>query len=118
MDLRQKQLAEWEARNFPRSRYESMTKDQLIDTILIMQVTIGMAEEVGEISHAVLKGIQGIRDGVGGIKKDAIGDGFGDTMIYGMQLLSKFKMNAEEELDKTINTVLARDWNNDPSEGK
>lgn len=117
MDLRQKELAEWESRNFPRARYESMSKEQLIDIILIFQATVGMAEEVGEVCHAILKGVQGIREGVGGIRKDLVADGVGDAMVYGTQLLSKVGVDAETEIEKTINTVLNRDWTNNPHQG-
>ena len=40
IDLKQIELKEWQERNFPRSRYEAMTKDQLIDMILAMQFTL------------------------------------------------------------------------------
>jgi NTP pyrophosphatase (non-canonical NTP hydrolase) len=110
IDLKQKELHDWQAKNFPRDRYEAMRKEELIDIIITLQVTLGMCEEVGEIAHAVLKGTQNIREGVDGIDKEKVGDGFGDVNIYGQQLMSELKLDAEKEIEKATNTVLARNW--------
>jgi len=115
IDLKQTMLKNWQEKNFPRSRYEAMTKDELIDMILIMQFTLGMAEEVGEICHHILKGAQGIRGGVNGIDKKQVADGFGDTIVFGEQLCSALDINAEEEVSEVIDAVLKRNWKEDPS---
>jgi len=115
IDLKQKELAEWQNRNFPRSRYEEMTKDQLIDMILAMQFSLGMAEEVGEVAHHILKGVQGIRNGVNGFDVNQIADGVVDSGVFGQQLLSLFDIDSEKETEKVIDTVLQRDWLNNPS---
>jgi len=115
IDLRQKELAEWQNRNFPRSRYEEMTKDQLIDMILAMQFSLGMAEEVGEVAHHILKGVQGIRNGVNGFDVEQIGDGVVDSGVFGQQLLSHFGIDSEKVTEVVIDAVLRRDWLNNPS---
>jgi len=117
IDLKQKQLKEWQERNFPRSRYESMTKDQLIDLILPLQMALGMCEEVGEVAHAVLKGSQNIREGVKGIDKEAVFDGCGDVNIFATQLLSSLNMSVEQAYSITIHYILKRDWINNPENG-
>jgi NTP pyrophosphatase (non-canonical NTP hydrolase) len=115
IDLRQKELKDWQDRNFPRSKYEHMGKDQLIDIIITMQCALGIAEEAGETCHHVLKGIQRIREGLNGIDKKQIADGVTDTLIYGLQLLSQNDVDAEKEIEEVTDKVLARDWTKDPS---
>jgi len=117
IDLKQKELKEWQERNFPRSRYEAMTKDQLIDMILAMQFTLGMAEEVGEVAYHILKGIQAIRGGINGFNINQIADGVVDSGVFGQQLLSHFGVDSEKETSKVIDEVLKRDWKEDPSGG-
>jgi hypothetical protein len=118
IDLKQKELKEWQDRNFPRSRYEIMSKDQLIDMIIAIQFTLGMAEEVGEIAHHILKGIQGIRGGVNGFDINQIADGVVDTGVFGQQLLSHFGVDSEKETAKVIDEVLRRNWIDNPEGDK
>jgi len=115
IDLRQKELSDWEEKNFPRNRYENMSKDELINTVLILQTALGVVEEAGEIAHHVLKGSQGIRGGVDGYDKDEITDGVGDVNIYSTQLLSKFNIDAEAGITETIDSVLNRNWQEHPT---
>lgn len=115
MDLKQKELKEWQDHNFPRRRYEILSKDQLIDMIILLQVALGINEEAGEIAHAVLKGTQGIREGINGIDKELVADGVSDNFIYGLQLLSELKVDAEAEIPKVIDQVLQRNWLDNPT---
>lgn len=114
IDLKQKELKEWQDRNFPRSRYENMTHDELVDMVLLLQFALGMAEEVGEVCHHVLKGTQGIRGGTNGMNKKEIADGVADTGIFGLQLLSRLDVDAEQEISEVTEAVLARDWKESP----
>ena len=98
MDLQQQELALWQERNFGKHDDD------------ILKCALGMSEEVGEVCHHVLKGTQHIRGGVDGIDVMEVADGVADVVIYGIQLLSKLGLDAEEEIAKTINNVLARDW--------
>lgn len=117
VSLRQKELAVWQEKNFPKARLMEMSKEDLVEMIVKLQVALGMAEEVGEICHHVLKGTQKIRGGIDGINRAEVADGFGDVMIYGTQLCSRTGIDAEKAINDTIDVVLARDWIGNP-EGK
>lgn len=117
IDLKQTELKKWQDNNFPRSRYEDMTKDQLIDMILVMQMALGVAEEAGELVHHVLKGSQGIREGINGFDKVEIADAVSDGLIFGMQALSLLEVDAEREIETVTNKVLKRDWVSNPEDG-
>ena len=110
IDLKQKELYEWQSRNFPRERYLVLSKEQLVDIIYTLQVTLGICEEAGEVAHHVLKGIQGIREGINGIDKEQVADGIADTLVYGQQLASELKIDLETEIPKVIDSVLQRNW--------
>ncbi len=102
IDLRQQELLEWQERNFGKHDDDAL------------KCALGMAEEVGEVCHHVLKGTQRIRGGVNGINKKEVADGVADVLIYGIQLLSKLDMDAGHEIEKVIHNVLARDWVENP----
>lgn len=104
IDLKQKELAAWQAYNFGIATPE--------------QVTLGMAEEVGELCHAILKRSQNIREGHNSNCLHEIADAFGDVMIYGIQLMSIEGLDAEQVLRATIDHVLTRDWRKNPQNGK
>lgn len=101
---------------------------------------LGMTEELGELSHAVLKGWQGIR----GSKEEhdaAARDAVGDLLVYACgfviarareeceQLRREGALTAEEErrvwdkwslqsiLETTWTEVRARDWSQNPRNG-
>jgi NTP pyrophosphatase (non-canonical NTP hydrolase) len=103
IDLKQKELCKWQLKNFGHA------------PIIPEQLALGMAEEVGEVCHHVLKGVQHIRGGVKGVNKAEVADGVADVLIYGLQLLSYYEIDAEEEIAKVIEQVLARDWVKNPS---
>lgn len=101
IDLRQKELAAWQERNF--------------GVPLIEHVTLGISEECGEVCHHVLKGQQRIRGGKDGIDVTQVADGVADTLIYGIQLLTLLGVDAETVIAATIEQVLARDWTKNKS---
>jgi NTP pyrophosphatase (non-canonical NTP hydrolase) len=103
IDLKQKELAEWQDRNF------GMPEDTAL------KCALGMSEEVGEVCHHVLKGTQRIRGGKNGINKKEVADGVADVLIYGINLLSFLEINAEKEISEVIEKVLKRDWKTNPS---
>lgn len=106
IDLKQKELDVWQAKNFGRHDDDAL------------KCALGMAEEVGEVCHHVLKGTQKIRGGIDGLNKAEIADGVADTLIYGLQLLSVIGVDAEKEIVSVIDKVLARDWKKDPTGSK
>ena len=101
--LRQYDFTEWELRNFG---FQEPFKN-----------LAGMTEELGELAHAMLKSSQGIQEGINGEAKELIADAFADLMIYGVNLLSKYGIDAEEALSKAQAEVLARDWKKYPKNG-
>ena len=103
IDLKQLELNEWQRRNFGQHDTD------------IMRCALGMTEEIGEVCHHILKGIQKIRGGVNGIDTIEVADGVADTMIYGIQLLSFLGVDAEKTIERTISQVLKRDWKMNPS---
>ena len=118
IDLKQKELKEWQERSFPREELLELDKEVLVNMILNLQMVLGMAEEVGEVAHRVLKATQRIRSGVNGMDstfKREVGDGVADTLVFGMQLLSLQGLDAEEEISKTTKLVLGRDWQKNPT---
>lgn len=104
VDLRQKELAEWQERNF-----RNVTSEKL---------ALGMAEEVGELCHYILKRMQKIREAADEQQvQEEIADAFGDTIIFGIQLMENEGMDAEEVIARTIESVLERDWLSNPNKG-
>ncbi len=101
-NLKQQELSEWQLKNFGQSIVEDML--------------LGMAEELGELCHWILKRKQGIREAAtGGDFKDEIGDAFADVVIFGIQAMTGEGIDAQATLKKTIEEVLARDFVNNPS---
>ena len=115
IDLKQKELYNWQNTNFPSEDLKKYTKNELIKIIKNLQMALGLCEEAGEIAHHGLNATQGIRGGVNGINKEQLGDGVADVLVFGQQLLSQNDINAEEVIDKTINEVLERDWKKNPT---
>ncbi len=99
ISLRQQELAKWQHENFDKS---DITAEWL---------ALGMAEEVGELCHMLLKRKQGIREGKNGNQlKPEIADAFADTVIFGIQLMEYEGIDAEQALRATIEQVLKRKW--------
>jgi len=79
---------------------------------------LGAVEEVGELSHALLKHEQGIR----GLKSraaflEAAGDAVADTVIYLMQVCTLLRLGFGVLLKETAENVMERDWNLDSEKG-
>lgn len=95
----QKRLKDWQILHFGSSPPEWLT--------------VGMMEELGEMAHTLLKYQQGIREhrekDVEKFKKQ-LADDFGDVVVYGMQVLTHFGINAEDAMRDTFEHVLKRDW--------
>ena len=99
IDLCQKELADWQRANFDA---QNSTTEWL---------ALGMAEEVGELCHAILKRKQKIREGANGNDlKPEIADAFADVVIFGINLMSAEGLDAEQALRATIEHVLKRKW--------
>lgn len=99
----QKVAFKWQKRNFPDSTWAA--------------VYMGVVEELGELSHALLKqeqGIRGTRDELEAKAKDAVGD----MVIYLLNLCSLRGWDFQEILDDTWQQVSKRDWTKNRSDGQ
>lgn len=97
----QKQVHEWRKYNFPNSGD--------------LHQFLGVVEEVGELSHAILKMAQGIR---GDKHEEEARDAVGDIMIYLMNFCSENGWDLEEIIEETWDQVQRRNWVDYPKDGK
>jgi len=91
----QNDVAKWTHRNFP--------------TALPHMPLLGLSEEVGELSHAHLKGEQGIRHTKAEIyrmKKDAVGD----ILVFLANYCDLNNLDLQDCKDHTWEQVRQRDW--------
>jgi NTP pyrophosphatase (non-canonical NTP hydrolase) len=105
MDLTilQEQHARWLGRNFPDQEP--------------WQALLGVTEELGEISHAYLKHVQGIR-GVDHVKlMGDITDGVGDLVIFLSGFCTNMGIDFGAVVQSTWDQVSERDWVKRPTTG-
>lgn len=103
IDQLQSEQHEWSARNFPNA-----TPDEPF---------MGIVEEVGELSHALLKGKQGIR-GTPEEHEAAAKDALGDIFIFMLHFCNLRGWNLHDIVTETWNGVVAkRDWRANPKDG-
>lgn len=78
---------------------------------------LGVMEEVGELSHAILKNQQGIRgmDDQAAFK-DAAGDAIADTVVYLIQLCTSLRLDFGTLLRETARDVMERNWVDNPED--
>lgn len=79
----------------------------------LLRCALGVAEESGELAHAVLKRDQGIR-GSAGKHEAAMRDAVGDISLFTMAICSEMGWSFEQVVRETIATVIQRDWIADP----
>lgn len=91
----QAQVGEWRKAAYP-------------DTATLELQTIGVAEEVGELAHAVLKFKQGIRGYDLDKTQIEAADAIGDIIIYAMGVADCLGINVEDALFKTAQHVINR----------
>lgn len=82
-----------------------------------IQNLLGVVEEVGELSHAELKGLQGVR-GTAEEHEDAAKDAVGDIAIYLLNYCSSKGWDFMDILARTAEGVLQRDWKKYPFDGR
>ena len=101
----QQRLFRWEVRNFGQGSLE--------------HAALGVAEESGELCHAVLKHAQKIR-GMGDIEvlREKAGDAVADIAIYAINLCSKLGLDFATLLRETSREVMKRQWKTNPVDGK
>lgn len=98
----QEEQKEWARKNFPNS------DDR--DSVL------GMQEELGELSHSVLKQRQGIR--LHENHEAKISDAIGDLILFILDFCNKRNLDAQDTLVKVWDEVKMRDWTQNKNDGK
>lgn len=78
---------------------------------------LGMMEELGELSHAVLKEQQGIR-GTPEEHKAAKEDAIGDIVIYMADFCTKHGLDFQKCVEDAWAEVSQRDWIKYPKDGR
>lgn len=101
----QVELARWQTKNFGGGN--------------TLELLAGVAEEAGELAHAVLKNTQKIRGMEDPEKyREAAGDAIADMMIYAIQICTKLRLDWYTLLSATAyDEVMKRNWTKDPSAG-
>ena len=98
----QKEQQPWVSHNFPgREPYYPL---------------LGVQEEVGELSHAHLKALQGIR-GTPEEHHAAKIDAIGDIIIFLSDYATANGIDIQDAVEKTWAGVKKRDWRKDPVNG-
>ena len=100
----QGEMAEWCRENFP----DSDSAEQFL----------GIVEEVGELSHSILKRSQGIRGGEDWYDfREKARDAVGDIVIYLNNFCSMYGWSLEEIVSETWDKVKERNWKKFPRDG-
>lgn len=77
---------------------------------------LGVVEEVGELAHAELKSMQGIRTNEDHEAKGK--DAVGDILVYLSDFCNRKGWDMQEIIETTWAEVSKRDWKNDPEKGR
>lgn len=99
----QEEIREWSDKNFGENANA-------------FNAFMGMVEEMGELSHALLKRNQGIRhtpEEIDALVKDAVAD----ILIFTLNFCSYSNISAQDVLELTWNRVKQRDWTKNKMEG-
>ena len=83
-------------------------------------MALGACEELGEVSHIIVKAKQRIREHQAGLDDSTINDladGVADTVIYLMQLCSHLGIDFGKALFYTAETVMQRNWRVNKTDG-
>jgi len=97
----QNEIRDWRRYNFPDSNP--------------MEQYMGIVEELGELSHVMLKEAQGIRD-IGDSEAQAQ-DAIGDMVIFMINFCDMNGWDFEKVIATTWEQVAGRDWRNNPKNG-
>lgn len=102
LDGMQNEVEAWSKKNFPNNS--------------AMEPLLGIVEEVGELSHAVLKQRQNIR-GTPTEHELAAQDAIGDLLIYVLDYCGRRGWSTSNILAWTWKKVQQRDWKKDATKG-
>ncbi len=95
---------EWRKANFPP------------ETITPMHQALGVAEEVGELCHAILKMEQGIR-GTREHHLETAADSVGDIVVFLAGVCSTLDIDLDLAVQKAWDQVSRRNWKDNPDTG-
>lgn len=109
----QEEIGHWSFENFGKPKGKSLAHHTLIDT---NDPLMGMMEELGELTHAVLKAKQQIRTSENHEEKEK--DAIGDLMIYLLDYCFRRGFSASQILKDTWEEVKERNWAVDPASGR
>lgn len=102
LDRLQEEVAAWAAKNFPSAEpYYPL---------------LGVVGEVGELAHAHLKALQGIRGTPAEHEAEKV-DAVGDAMIYLADYCGRNGLSLAVAVAETWARVKNRDWKKDPKNG-
>lgn len=102
LDKVQNEVWTWKCINFPQSS--------------AVEQFLGVVEEVGEASHAILKKSQGIRGSEEKHQED-LRDAIGDIMIYLLNFCSANGWSLSQVIEETWDVVKRRDWVKNTEDG-
>lgn len=104
----------WVSRNFTVP--SDTEQDVLLKEVRMTRPLLGAMEELGELSHAHLKQVQGIR-GTAEEHEAAAKDAVGDVVVYLLDYCNQRGWDFAEILDNVAGQVLKRDWVANPGDG-
>lgn len=105
----QADVVRWAGENFPGEDFGEL--DPLLPFL-------GMVEEVGELAHALLKAIQGIRgQGDDEVRRARAIDAVGDLFVFAARFANKMDFSLEWALMSTWAEVRRRNWKDYPETG-
>lgn len=81
-----------------------------------MYCVLGMIEELGELSHSLLKSKQGIRSNED--HEELMKDAVGDIVMFMMDFCSRMGWSLSEIIEEVFEEVIERDWKNNPETGE
>ena len=112
----------WRSKNFEgQTKQGKGTKARLHQHKYVQAVIglLGAMEEMGELTHCVLKRLQGIRGYDDDKKFEAeASDAVADTVIYLMGVCDAFGWKMQEVVERTVNEVITRNWNANKQTGE
>ena len=91
----QEEVLEWGKKNFPDTKPEMLV--------------LGIAEETGELAHATLKQLQGIR-GAEEVHVEEAQDAVGDLIVFVAHFCGLMGWDLETIISETWANVKERDW--------
>lgn len=99
----QEELQKWQNHNFPGRKWN--------------KPYMGMVEELGELSHGLLKQEQNIR-GSYEEHEEKIKDSVADLIVFAADFCNARGYNLEKLMEETWNSVKTRDWVKYPKNGR